>query len=118
MKDEIALADKKIPQLYELKGLYPQQREMIDESLEQWQRLRKSLNFTLNNIYAKVERAYVENLHPYLDIEFIELLLKTELLRADSIPKAPGASIDSEAALTTSDLEPYWSMIKATVRMY
>ncbi|MEN8121654.1 MAG: hypothetical protein ABFS35_14985 [Bacteroidota bacterium] len=25
----------------------------------------------------KVERGYVENLHPYLDIEFIELLLKT-----------------------------------------
>ena len=59
IKAEIALADKKIPQLYELKGLYPNQRDMIDESLEQWQGLRKSLNFTLNNIYAKVERAYV-----------------------------------------------------------
>jgi len=59
MKAEIALADKKIPQLYELKGLYPNQRDMIDESLQQWQGLRKTLNFTLKNIYAKVERAYV-----------------------------------------------------------
>ena len=59
MKAEIALADKKIPQLYDLKSLYPNQRDMINESLEQWQGLRKSLNFTLNNIYAKVERAYV-----------------------------------------------------------
>ncbi len=59
IKAEIALADKKIPQLYELKGLYPNQRDMIDESLEQWQGLRKSLNFTLKNIYAKVEAAYV-----------------------------------------------------------
>ncbi len=59
MKAEIALADKKIPQLYELKGLYPNQRDMIEKSLKQWQELRKTLNFTLKNIYAKVERAYV-----------------------------------------------------------
>jgi hypothetical protein len=59
MKAEIALADKKIPQLYELKGLYPNQRDMIDKSLKQWQGLRKTLNFTLKNIYAKIEHAYV-----------------------------------------------------------
>jgi hypothetical protein len=59
MKVEIALADKKVPQLYELKGLYPNQRDMIEKSLKQWQGLRQTLNFTLKNIYAKVERAYV-----------------------------------------------------------
>ncbi|KHD06525.1 hypothetical protein PN36_12040 [Candidatus Thiomargarita nelsonii] len=59
MRKEITLADTKIQQLYELKGLFPNQREMIDKSLKQWHELRKNLKFTLNNIYDKVEAAYV-----------------------------------------------------------
>ncbi len=48
----------------------------------------------------------------------IELLLKTELRRNDSIRKIPIAWIDSEAASTTTDLEPYLPMLRAVVAMY
>jgi uncharacterized coiled-coil DUF342 family protein len=59
MKAEIALADKKVQQLYELKEMFPDQRDMINKSLKQWQVLRKDLDFTLKDIYDKVEAAYV-----------------------------------------------------------
>ncbi len=39
--------------------MYPDQRNMINKSIKQWQMLRKQLKFTLNNIYDKVEAAYV-----------------------------------------------------------
>ena len=48
----------------------------------------------------------------------IELLLKTELRRGGSICKVPIAWIDSEAASTTTDLEPYLPMLRAVVTMY
>jgi uncharacterized coiled-coil DUF342 family protein len=57
MRIEIVLADNKIQQLYDLKGMYPEQRDMINKSIKQWQTLRKQLKFTLNNIYDKVETA-------------------------------------------------------------
>ena len=59
MRQERTLADKKIPLLHDLKDKYPNQREMIDKSLKQWQELRKNLDFTLNDISHKVEVAYV-----------------------------------------------------------
>ncbi len=59
MKKEIANADEKIQLLYDLKDRHPNQRKMVNKSLKQWQGLRKKLNFTLNKIYDKVERAYV-----------------------------------------------------------
>jgi len=48
----------------------------------------------------------------------IELLVKTALLEDGHIAKAPLAWIDSEAASTTTELEPYLSMLQAIVRMY
>ena len=47
----------------------------------------------------------------------IELLLRTELLKKESITKVPIAWIDSEAASTTTDLQPYLPMLKAIVKM-
>ncbi|MBT8315506.1 MAG: hypothetical protein KJP26_13685 [Maribacter sp.] len=47
----------------------------------------------------------------------IELLLRTELLKKESIIKVPIAWIDSEAASTTTDLQPYLPMLKAIVKM-
>ncbi len=47
----------------------------------------------------------------------IELLLKTELRRSGSIAKVPIAWIDSEAASTTTDLQPYLPMLKSVARM-
>jgi len=45
-------------------------------------------------------------------------LLKTELRRAGSIRKTPVAWIDSEAASTTTDLQPYLPMLKSIAGMY
>ncbi len=47
----------------------------------------------------------------------IELLVKTELLREQSIVKIPIAWIDSDEASTTTDLQPYLPMLKAIVKM-
>lgn len=48
----------------------------------------------------------------------IELLLRTELDSRESIEKVPIAWIDSEAASTTTDLEPYLPMLQTTVALY
>ncbi|NNE97556.1 MAG: hypothetical protein HKN25_00910 [Pyrinomonadaceae bacterium] len=48
----------------------------------------------------------------------IELLLKSELLKKESIVKVPVAWIDSDLASTTTDLQPYLSMLKSIVKMY
>ncbi len=59
MRKELTLADKNIQKLYELKGMYPDQRKMINKSIKQWQALYKTLNPTLHDIYDKIEKAYV-----------------------------------------------------------
>jgi glycosyltransferase involved in cell wall biosynthesis len=48
----------------------------------------------------------------------IEILLKAELKKKDSIAKVPVAWIDSEAASTTTDLQPYLPMLKKISMMY
>ncbi len=48
----------------------------------------------------------------------IEILLKAELQLKDSIAKVPVAWIDSEAASTTTDLQPYLPMLKKISLMY
>jgi hypothetical protein len=48
----------------------------------------------------------------------IELLIKTRLIREDSIARVPVAWIDSEALSTTTDIQPYLSMLQAMVKMY
>ena len=47
----------------------------------------------------------------------IELLLKAELLKKGAITKVPIAWIDSEAASTTTDLQPYLPMLKSISKM-
>ena len=47
----------------------------------------------------------------------IELLLRAELLKKDSIIKIPIAWIDSEEASTTTDIQPYLPMLKSIVKM-
>lgn len=48
----------------------------------------------------------------------IELLIRSALLEENTIAKVPIAWIDSEAASTTTDLQPYLPMLKAIARMY
>ena len=48
----------------------------------------------------------------------IELLLRTELRRNGSLVKVPVAWIDSEAASTTTGLQPYLPMLQVVAAMY
>jgi glycosyltransferase involved in cell wall biosynthesis len=48
----------------------------------------------------------------------IELLLKTHLLKSNSITKVAIAWIDSEEASTTTDIQPYLPMLKQITKMY
>ena len=48
----------------------------------------------------------------------IELLVRSALAEKDSIAKVPIAWIDSEAASTTTDLQPYLPMLKSIAKMY
>ncbi|MCP4427075.1 MAG: hypothetical protein GY803_21505 [Chloroflexi bacterium] len=48
----------------------------------------------------------------------IELLLKTEMLQAQAIAKTPIGWIDSEALSTTTDIQPYLTMLKGMMSMY
>lgn len=47
----------------------------------------------------------------------IELLLRTMLARPESIERVPIAWIDSEAASTTNELQPYLTMLQSIVRI-
>ena len=59
MNEEMVLADRKIQQLQELKGMFPDQRHKINKSIRQWQGLSKELTSTWHRLYDKVEAAYV-----------------------------------------------------------
>ncbi len=48
----------------------------------------------------------------------VELLIKTELSRPGSIARVPIAWIDSEAASTTPEFDPYLGMLKSIAAMY
>jgi len=48
----------------------------------------------------------------------VELLVKTELRRPGSIARVPIAWIDSEAASTTPEFDPYLGMLKSIGAMY
>jgi len=48
----------------------------------------------------------------------VELLIKTELRRPGSVERVPIAWIDSEAASTTPEFDPYLGMLKSIAAMY
>ena len=67
---------------------------------------------------ADTVRAIVDDL---LEKKFafdLELLLKTELRQPGAIVKVPIAWIDSTAESTTTDLQPYLSMLQSIVKMH
>jgi len=89
-----------------------------------WKRIITSLNYIVDTqcgfkaFTADTVRAIIDDL---LEKQFafdIELLLKTELRRPRSIIKTPVAWIDSEALSTTTDIQPYLSMLRSMVAMY
>jgi hypothetical protein len=89
-----------------------------------WKRLLPELNHVVDTqcgfkaFRASVARSIVVDA---LEKKFafdIELLLRTELARPGSIVKVPIAWIDSDAASTTTDLEPYLPMLQSIVGFY
>ncbi len=48
----------------------------------------------------------------------VQLLIKTKLRRPGSISRVPIAWIDSEAASTTPEFDPYLGMLKSIATMY
>lgn len=59
MRNELILVEQKIQKLYDLKDRFPNQRDMVNKALKQWQGLRKNLKSTLKRISHQAERAYV-----------------------------------------------------------
>ncbi len=89
-----------------------------------WKRLLPELNHVVDTqcgfkaFRADVaRRIVVDTLEKKFAFD-IELLLRTELARPGSIVKVPIAWIDSEAASTTTDLEPYLPMLRSIVGFY
>ena len=89
-----------------------------------WKRIIPDLNYIIDTqcgfkaFRADTVRTIIEDTVEKKFAFDIELLLKTELKRKNSIIKVPIAWIDSEAASTTTDLQPYLPMLKSIVRIY
>jgi hypothetical protein len=56
---EITLADGKIQKLRDLKNAFPNQAQIVEQRIHQWQTLKDQLSQVLNDINQKVETAYV-----------------------------------------------------------
>lgn len=89
-----------------------------------WKRLIKPLDNIIDTqcgFKAFNKEILVQIIENLLEKKFafdIELLLKAELLSSNTIDKVGIAWIDSEAASTTTDLQPYLPMLKKIVMMY
>jgi len=57
--EEIAFTNNKIQQLHDLKKAFPNQAQMIDQKINQWQNLKNQLSQVSNDIELRVEKAYV-----------------------------------------------------------
>ena len=89
-----------------------------------WKRVIAPLDYIVDTqcgfkaFRAETVRAIVDDM---LEKQFafdIELLLKTELRHPHAIAKVGIGWIDSEALSTTTDLQPYLSMLQSMVKMY
>lgn len=89
-----------------------------------WKQLIHELDYIVDTqcgfkaFRADVVRQIIDNLIEHKFAFDIELLLKAEQLRKDTIAKVGIAWIDSEEASTTTDLQPYHSMLQSIARMY
>lgn len=88
-----------------------------------WKRLLPQLNYIVDTqcgfkaFHKNTVDSIIEGLIEKKFAFDIELLLQTELLEAHSIQKVGIAWIDSEAASTTTDIQPYLPMLKAITLM-
>jgi hypothetical protein len=88
-----------------------------------WKRMIPNLNYVIDTqcgFKAFESTSIREIIEDLIEKKFafdIELLLKTELLEPHSIEKVAVAWIDSEAASTTTDIQPYLPMLKSITMM-
>jgi len=88
-----------------------------------WKRMIPQLNYIIDTqcgFKAFDSHTTKEIIDDLIEKKFafdIELLLKTELLQPHSIEKVAVAWIDSEAASTTTDIQPYLPMLKSITKM-
>ncbi|MBT3187435.1 MAG: hypothetical protein HN736_06775 [Anaerolineae bacterium] len=89
-----------------------------------WKRMLPNLNYIVDTqcgFKAFTAETVARIIPDMLEKQFafdIELLLKAELHHQNSISKVPIAWIDSEAASTTTDIQPYLSMLQCIAQMY
>jgi hypothetical protein len=89
-----------------------------------WKRILPEINYLVDTQcgFKAFKRQTVSNIiDDLIESKFaidIELLLKTELLNLKSIAKVGIAWIDSEAESTTTDIQPYLTMLKSISLMY
>lgn len=89
-----------------------------------WKRILPEINYLIDTQcgFKAFKRQTVSNIiDDLIESKFaidIELLLKTELLNLKSIAKVGIAWIDSEAESTTTDIQPYLTMLKSISLMY
>ena len=89
-----------------------------------WKRMIGQLNYIVDTqcgfkaFSSDTVRSIVGNLMEKKFAFDIELLLKAELNRKNAIAKVPIVWIDSEAASTTTELQPYLTMLKAIAKIY
>jgi hypothetical protein len=92
--------------IYLWKGLFPQLADVVDTQCG----FKAFSAATVRAITPRMlERRFAFD---------VELLLRTRLRDAGEIVRVPIAWIDSEAASTTTDLQPYLPMLRQMVRMY
>ncbi len=102
MNEEMALAEKKIIQLSDLKELYPDQRHMINKSLDQWRKLLKDLKLTFNTISNQVEGAYVA-----YKIDEIQGRSKFNIISKALLKDANAVLAEAEVTKSTIERELY-----------
>jgi hypothetical protein len=96
IQEEIALADAKIQQLQELRKKFPNQGQMIDQKINQWQTLGVQLNQVSGDIYRSVEKAYVA-----YKIDEIEGRNKFSVLSKELLKEANAVLANAEATKST-----------------
>ncbi|MEN8214953.1 MAG: hypothetical protein ABFS56_00950 [Pseudomonadota bacterium] len=94
--EEITLADNKIQQLHDLKKAFPNQAQMIDQKINQWQTLRAQLNQVSNDIDQRVEKAYVT-----YKIDEIQGRKKFSLISQELLNEANTVLANAEATKST-----------------
>ena len=89
-----------------------------------WKRLLEPLGYIVDTqcgfkaFTGDAVRSLVGDLHEKRFAIDLELLLRSELRRPGSIEKVPIAWIDSDAASTTTDIQPYLPMLQTIVTLY